>query len=52
MTPTKKTDEHTTIAPKKDPKRLVELIDTDHLENVVGGIGDSVSYPRRMVTDS
>ncbi|HEY1811437.1 MAG TPA: hypothetical protein VGL61_03985 [Kofleriaceae bacterium] len=54
MNPTKKTDEQTTtIAPtKKDPKRCVEAIETDHLENVVGGVGDSVSYPRRMVTDA
>ena len=46
----KKTEK--TPAPKFDPKKAVQQIDVDQLDNVIGGAEDAgPNYPLRMATE-
>lgn len=47
-----KKTETKTPAPAADPKRRVQTIDIEQLEDVIGGMGDEAgAYPLRMATE-
>lgn len=48
--PQKKNEEKK--APVVDPKRVVEVIEVDYLEDVIGGLGGNNGPNRRMAADA
>jgi hypothetical protein len=47
---TKRTEKQQTIAPNTDPKRRVQTIDLEQLEDVIGGNSEA-GGPLRMATE-